>query len=114
MTEQFQLFRQQGAPVRLTDPLTSHDAADKVRVSRVKRLVLMALRVWGSACHEQIYADLERNGYRTSPSGVRTRCKELVEWGWVEDTGRTVTLASGNKSMVWQLTKGGRNASRTF
>lgn len=38
----------------------------------------------------------------------RTRRKELVEGGWVEDSGRVRASDSGNDSIIWVLTERGR------
>jgi hypothetical protein len=38
---------------------------------------------------------------RQSESGLRTRRRELVDMGLVVDTGRTETLPSGRKAIVW-------------
>jgi hypothetical protein len=40
---------------------------------------------------------------RQSESGIRTRRKELVERGLVEDTGRRDILVSGRKSIIWKV-----------
>ncbi len=42
------------------------------------------------------------NGFpHQSPSGLRTRRKELVDAGLVVDTGRRGTLRSGRLSIIW-------------
>ena len=38
------------------------------------------------------------------PSSVRPRRKELVDGGWVKDSGRTRPTSTGNDAIVWVLT----------
>ena len=47
--------------------------------------------------------DLVRVVAGLSPSGIRTRRRELVDLGLVVDTGDRVTLPSGRKSIVWAV-----------
>jgi len=51
--------------------------------------------------------DLTGKAYRTSESGFRTRCAELVDAGLVADSGQRETLASGRKAVCWSLTSAG-------
>jgi DNA-binding Lrp family transcriptional regulator len=45
---------------------------------------------------------VERVGGLMSPSGARTRRRELVDLGFVEDTGMRIKLRSGRLSAVWK------------
>lgn len=38
-----------------------------------------------------------------SPSGIRSRCAELVDSGEVVDTGRRTKMPSGRRAIVWAL-----------
>ena len=106
MSEQLSLT----AHARTSDPWTSREAArsispDKLRASQ--RAVLECFKSYGRPMH---HAALVR-AYRPlaiaedapwqSESGLRTRTKELVALGMLKDTGQTVTLESGRKSIVW-------------
>lgn len=96
---------------RTTDPQTSHDAADKVHhVSRVQNIILSILWTRGPLTDPQIeeyYYHRVANGSAPdhSPSGLRTRRKELVDQGHVEATGRKVLLDSGRYANVWNWKK---------
>lgn len=97
------------ARARFTDPTTSHAAArslseDDLRGSQ--RAVLACLRVYGPGSDSTISgryaARREAHGWpRQSPSGLRTRRKELADAGLIVDTGDRVTLPSGRRSIVW-------------
>lgn len=100
------------AHARTTDPHTSHDAAqsisrDQLRASQTA--VLRVLREYGPTSDYMLaenYDTARHMGYdlpRQSPSGLRTRRKELVAAGFVVDSGERVTLPSGRKAIVWQV-----------
>lgn len=46
----------------------------------------------------------ERLEGAASPSSVRTRCSELVDGGWVQDSGARRQTPAGLDSIVWVLT----------
>ena len=88
------------AVARSTDPDTSWAAAhsqtpDKIRQSQTK--VLRMLRRWGPMTDTTLVHLMSG----MSPSGIRTRRRELVDMGLVHDTDARVTLASGRKAIVW-------------
>lgn len=96
------------ARARNTDPFTSHEAAarlpsEKIRLSQ--SAVWRFLRRHGPMTDSEL---VERyNGdVLQSPSGLRTRRKELVQKGLVVDSGKTVVLPSGRKSIVWKAVLG--------
>lgn len=109
------LFNDDGerAFARRSDPPTSHEAAaslpaDRLRLSQ--NAVLRVLRGRGPMCDTDLlaaYANVAREGSTRFPpqseSGIRTRRKELVAKGLVKDTGDTVVLESGRKSVVWAV-----------
>jgi len=90
---------------RTTDPGTSHIAAifagRKVRESQVRVLEALAA---GPMTDEEMQVALM---VPMSPSGSRTRRKELTRMGMVAATGRTRPTALGNPSNVWQITEYG-------
>ncbi len=89
---------------RADDPATSHAAAASVKGLRdSQNAVLRVLWVSGPATDEQIAVRYEHlaDAPRQSPSGLRTRRKELVERGLVVDTGHTRKLKSGRKAILW-------------
>ena len=105
------------AHARRSDPLTSHAAAasitpDQLRASHVA--VLAVFRRVGAMHDERLlaaYADVTllhgTIGPRQSPSGLRTRRRELVDLGLLRDSGERVTLPSGRRSIIWEQTTPG-------
>jgi len=86
--------------VRTTDPSTSKAAAASLPEGRIRHSqeqVLAVLRR-GPATDSELVVALAGE---QSPSGVRTRRKELVEKGLVRDSGDRVRLPSGRQSIVW-------------
>lgn len=103
------------AHARRADPATSHAAAasltpDRLRASQAE--VLNLLRQGGPMCDQAIDAAALVWHTKQSTSGLRTRRRELVDAGLVEDSGLRDTLPSGRKSVVWRLTPKGRNHGR--
>lgn len=91
---------------RATDPQTSWDAARSVTGLNVRQAHIYTILLnFGSMTDERI---LDEYLYRfdfISPSGCRTRRKELVEFGLVEDSGRRTPLVSGRLSIEWQAVR---------
>lgn len=68
-----------GKPVaraRATDPKPSHQAAARVNVTNSQKLVMRAARL-GAARADELRGRIAANGHKISPSGCRTRCREL-------------------------------------
>jgi len=90
------------AHARSTDPETSHAAASSMtqeKLSNQRETVFETLRVRGPMTDVDLVELLPLE----SPSGVRTRRRELVSAGLVEDTGGRETLPSGRKAIVWRV-----------
>lgn len=94
---------------RSSDPETSHQAAEsitpeKLRTSQAAVLFVLATR--GPTTDTGLI-----DGYLNSPvplppqspSGIRTRRKELVRMGAVADTGLRHRLISGRHAIVWAV-----------
>ncbi len=96
------LFAWKGQPrahARATDPRTSLEAADSVnRIRESQKRILEALKTYGPMTDEQILA----LNLGLSPSGTRSRRAELVERGYVKDSGRKDKTASGRNTIVWE------------
>lgn len=88
---------------RRTDPWTSHAAAKAVepRVGTQRRAVLDALRASDGLTHEELVQVVQTIRPGTSESGIRTRTKELVDAGYVCNSGRTRKTSRGLASIVW-------------
>jgi predicted ArsR family transcriptional regulator len=93
-----------GPVARTTDPGTSWGAAGsvtKVTITRTRAAILRVLMNVGPMTDEQI-AMAVGSAY-TSPSGLRTRRKELVAAGRIRDSGRRERMDSGRWAIVWEL-----------
>ena len=90
------------APVRHTDPVTSKNAAASVNVTRGRRIVAEVMQVSKWATHEQLIDAVRACGHTLSDSGVRTRCRELLELGWVKPSGRFHKTKAGRSTVVWE------------
>jgi hypothetical protein len=105
-----QLFDPDKPVARRTDPETSHEAADSVTdITAKQEAVLRALRGIGRATDVYLrehYLELSRYypmAYpRQSESGLRSRRSELVDKGYVYDTGERDVLDSGRRAIVWE------------
>lgn len=88
------------ARARGSDPITSHAAADSVtRIRMSQAHILAIITEYGPISDSEIYARLEM---KMSPSGARTRRAELVERGFVVDSGSRERLESGRFSILWK------------
>ena len=93
------------ARARTTDPATSHQAAASVAsLHNTQRAVYQLLALDGPATDEELlYLWHDRMAAPISPSGLRTRRSELVDMGYVKDTGCRRRLESGRNAIVWGL-----------
>lgn len=96
---------------RTTDPETSHAAAASIGEETLRAsqdAVIRMLEYIGESTdirlvdrYESLYTSLRLP--QQSPSGLRTRRKELVDKGIVVDTGKRVLLDSRRQAIVWGL-----------
>ena len=97
------------ANARNSDPDTSHAAAESISSERIRRsqaAVLSCLKQQGPRHDTLLISDYEaqraeRQWPEQSPSGIRTRRSELVDRGFVADSGGRQRLASGRMAIVW-------------
>ena len=94
--------------VRLTNPITSHEAADSNNIAASARYVVEVLRVFGPLVdHELVrFHESDRNASRYgtfTPQRLRTARHELTEQGLVEDTGYYHMTDSNRRARVWQI-----------
>ena len=100
------------ARARTSDPATSHAAAASVngKLRETQNAVLRLLRLDGDLSDDQLLAAYDNrrrhdSGFPPqSPSGLRTRRRELVALGLVRDSGRRTTTYSGRAAIVWTAT----------
>jgi hypothetical protein len=86
---------------RLTDPETSHEAAESVsNITPLKHEILQRLM---TPMTDADLIEVIRTSSRmlVTESGVRSRRAELVQAGLVKDTGARVKLATGRNAIVW-------------
>jgi hypothetical protein len=96
--------------VRVTDPLTSFEAAVGIAsdLNDLQQKVLKVFQAHGSLTqHAAIEKFVEMFGKRAD-STIRTRVKELVDAGLLKDSGWTATVAGGKRAIVWTLTEEGK------
>lgn len=93
------------AKARKTDPVTSHEAADRVQNHTALQKAILTVYVWaGPMTDEQLLTVWESySPLLVSPSGLRSRRHELTVMGLVKDTGERVKTRSGRKAVVWGL-----------
>lgn len=92
---------------RTTDPHTSHAAAasvDRDQLPWIQRNIVTLLALEGAMTDDQIaYLWHNRISEPVSPSGLRTRRKELTDLGRIKDSGKREKLPSGRYAILWEL-----------
>jgi hypothetical protein len=96
---------------RLTDPITSHEAADRVSAERLTQTqeIIVKLLSEGMTDEELVmayraYCQLSGISNVSSPSGIRSRRNELYRARRVEAIAYGKST-SGRRSIVWQSVK---------
>lgn len=86
---------------RITDPQTSHDAAESVtNVSPLKQVIIELLDK--PMTDPELFTQIRyRYSMPVTESGVRSRRAELVRAGRIKDTGIRKQLLSGRLAIVW-------------
>ena len=92
------------AVARKSDPVTSHEAAASVRdIRESQRVILDWLQRRGPMTDgELLFFVSNMMVNKMSPSGCRTRRKELVDMKFVRDSGRRQLTPSGRRTIVWE------------
>ena len=97
------------AVARRGDPITSHEAAASIKSEELRRSQLAVLAMFqrfGPMYDQSLVQQYQDHGEgypQQSESGIRTRRRELVDQGVLEDSGEKVVLQSGRKSIVWRI-----------
>jgi hypothetical protein len=90
-------------PTRSGSPATSYAAAASVtRISAAQNMLLVILRGLGPMTDEQLHSAMLGNAFTISPSGCRTRRKELVDAGLVVASPRLGRTKGGRVCTIWQ------------
>ena len=91
------------AKARASDPITSHEAADKTNVKRSHELVLRQLAKVHAATAEQVLRLCELNNEKISASRVRGALSELVAAKKVVELSRDGTTECGLRCTLYQI-----------
>lgn len=105
MIEQGDLFPPK-AHARRGDPITSHEAADSLDPDTIRESqqeVLRLFRKYKALTDHQLLFVAEEARIAQSPSGLRTRRRELCDLGLLRDTGDKTLLPSGRRAIIWGL-----------
>lgn len=92
---------------RVTDPQTSHDAANSVtNTAQTKTAIVEIYKKFGPLTDPELiikYYEMVAKGLapNASESGIRTRRSELVTMGIIENTGFKEKLPSGRNAIIW-------------
>jgi hypothetical protein len=100
------------ARARNTDPNTSHEAAEGITESALRAnqiAVLECIRLMGPTHDERMIEFYnsrrkEQAWPSQGDSGLRTRRRELVDGGFVRDTGRTTKTTGNGTTKIWEAT----------
>ena len=93
------------AHARVTDPVTSWEAAesvDETKIAASQQAVLTALRKHGPSTDRNL-VQITFQQRRFSESRIRTARKELVDMGLVRQAGFH-TPSNGRRQTVWEAT----------
>ena len=91
---------------RRTDSTTSLQAALE-QTSEKRRALYAQIHAWlrlDPMTDDELLRAFTTLHIPHTPSGVRTRRRELVDAGWVTDSGRRRPSNAGRPSIVWQVT----------
>ena len=101
--DQLLLFTKKDAVARHSDPETSWLAAKSIlNIRQDQANVWLLLRKYGPLTDEGILDCMYGEDWRLSPSGCRTRRKELVDLGLVDAIEEEGSTALGNKCNIWR------------
>lgn len=90
--------------VQNNHPDTSHEAADLITgvTGKARLEILAAIRsVPAGLTDEQLFAHLDQTNSTISPNARRARRGELVEKGYLKDSGKRRLTSTGRQAIVW-------------
>jgi hypothetical protein len=98
------------AGARASDPDTSHEAAALNRdLSDKHRLVLQLLADHGASTDFDLSQLAARHGITILATSIGKRRHELTVVGFVANSGRRRSTATGASAICWEITGAGRN-----
>lgn len=99
-------FGPEAAHARSSDPATSHQAAARVtgNLRETQEHVLTVFRRHGAMTDVELVQRYEESDLPPqSDSGIRTRRRELVDLGEVEDSGEKKSIPPHGPAIIWKL-----------
>jgi hypothetical protein len=96
------------ARAKKNDPQTSHDAAKGVNLTRGQREAIRVIDHLYNFIDDEMIVSKNELKSPLSDSGIKTRRHELVNLGYVADTGLKRLTKFGNKATVWNITASGK------
>lgn len=102
-TGQLEVRDRRRAHTRRSDPETSREAAATVEVRESQNQVMDVFGLHEAMTDTDLILHAETMDIQQSPSGLRTRRRELVDLGMLYNTGQREILPSGRRSIVWGL-----------
>lgn len=107
--DEYQRRSPERAHARRSDPETSHAAAASISEERLRdsQRVVLALFDARRRLHDEALLRAQPSADsvpKQSPSGYRTRRRELVDLGYLRDSGDRTVLPSGRQSIIWERT----------
>jgi hypothetical protein len=95
---------------RRGDPATSHAAARSIegKLTISQQEVLNLFRTYERLTDKELVYVASQSGVRQSPSGLRTRRRELADALFVVNSGHKILLPTGRRAIEWVITDRGR------
>lgn len=97
------------AKARITNPQTSHNAAESVQNMTEKREAILHIFKVRSSLTDfelmEVYQEMQEFLPLQSESGIRTRRSELVRMGLLKDGGERRPNENGRSCVVWTIVK---------
>jgi len=111
MTDQMMLWPEGGSRyykdprkmARRSDPATSFQAAASVDLTNGQKIVMAAFRVRNQMTDDELVNLVAELRLKLSPSGCRSRRKELVERGILRDSGVKALTPHKRTTTVWEI-----------
>lgn len=88
---------------RWSDPGTSFQAAATVDLTKGQKIVMAAFRHKNAMTDEELINQVAELNFKLSPSGCRSRRKELVDLEILRDSGVRAKTAHNRQTVVWEI-----------
>ena len=76
-----------------------------IRLSNTQEALLRLLKRHGAQSHYGLYHIARANGFKFSPSSVRSRVSEMVKAGLITTAKGMEITPSGRKAKIWKVVK---------